>query len=168
MALSPVVRDALWNQLGAAIDTLGDAIGACPDHEWGATIGEREIWYLAFHTLFFLDLYLTGTTEGFAPPPPFGLEELDPAGVLPPRIYTREELRGYQALLRARALDTIGSMDEADAARLCRFWWEMPYLELLLYTARHTQHHAAQINLLLRQRTDAAPRWVGRARHHAP
>jgi uncharacterized damage-inducible protein DinB len=36
-------------------------------------------------------------------------------------------------------------------------------LELLLYDLRHLQHHTAQLNLLLRQRTNSAPRWVGRA-----
>ena len=29
---------------------------------------------------------------------------------------------------------------------------------------RHVQHHTAQLNLLLRQRTDSAPRWVSRGR----
>jgi hypothetical protein len=40
----------------------------------------------------------------------------------------------------------------------------MGALELFLYNLRHLQHHTAQLNLLLRQRTDSAPRWVGRGR----
>ena len=40
---------------------------------------------------------------------------------------------------------------------------DMSVLELALYNLRHIQHHTAQLNLLLRQRTgEAAPRWVGR------
>jgi hypothetical protein len=35
---------------------------------------------------------------------------------------------------------------------------------MLLYNLRHVQHHAAQLNLILRQTVDAAPRWVGRTR----
>ena len=34
--------------------------------------------------------------------------------------------------------------------------------ELLLYNMRHVQHHAAQLNLLLRQTTNSAPRWVSK------
>jgi uncharacterized damage-inducible protein DinB len=34
-------------------------------------------------------------------------------------------------------------------------------VELLLYNMRHVQHHTAQINLILRQIIDSAPRWVG-------
>jgi uncharacterized damage-inducible protein DinB len=39
----------------------------------------------------------------------------------------------------------------------------MSVAELLLYNLRHVQHHAAQLNLMLRQTTGAAPRWVARA-----
>jgi hypothetical protein len=32
--------------------------------------------------------------------------------------------------------------------------------ELFQYKTRHVQHHAAQLNLILRQKIDSAPRWV--------
>src|SRR5687767_7015822 len=35
-------------------------------------------------------------------------------------------------------------------------------VEALLYNMRHVQHHAAQLNLLLRQATNSAPDWVAR------
>jgi hypothetical protein len=40
----------------------------------------------------------------------------------------------------------------------------MSFAELLLDNMRHVQHHAAQLNLILRQKTDSAPRWVATAR----
>ncbi|HSC39351.1 MAG TPA: hypothetical protein VLD19_15820 [Chitinophagaceae bacterium] len=36
--------------------------------------------------------------------------------------------------------------------------------ELLLYNMRHVQHHAAQLNMLLRQRINEAPYWASRAK----
>jgi uncharacterized damage-inducible protein DinB len=36
-------------------------------------------------------------------------------------------------------------------------------LEILLYNMRHVQHHAAQLNLLLRQEINKAPDWVSQA-----
>jgi uncharacterized damage-inducible protein DinB len=33
--------------------------------------------------------------------------------------------------------------------------------ELLLYTMRHVQEHAAQLNMLLGQKTGSTPGWVG-------
>lgn len=41
---------------------------------------------------------------------------------------------------------------------------EMTRAELLLYDLRHVQHHAAQLNPILRQAVDAAPGWVARAK----
>ena len=158
-------KESTWRQSGAAIDTLESAIVACPDELWGDRSRQPEFWYLAFHTLFFLDYYLSGPERGFAPPEPFGLEELDPAGVLPPRVYTKKELRAYLEHGRRKCRAVIGSLTEEQAHRRCGFERrDMSVAELLLYVMRHVQHHAAQLNLLLRLHTGGAPGWVGRAK----
>ena len=82
-------RAILWQQFGAAIDMLENAIHACPDALWGDRARQPQFWYVAYHTLFFLDLYLSDSLEGFAPPAPFTLSEIDPAGVLPDRVYSK-------------------------------------------------------------------------------
>lgn len=33
-------------------------------------------------------------------------------------------------------------------------------IEILIYNMRHVQHHAAQLNLLLRQEINDAPKWI--------
>ena len=38
-----------------------------------------------------------------------------------------------------------------------------PILEILLYNMRHTQHHAAQLNMLLRQDINKHIEWSFRA-----
>lgn len=37
---------------------------------------------------------------------------------------------------------------------------EMSLCELLFYNMRHVQHGAAQLNLILRQKTDSAQSWI--------
>ena len=154
------LKDAVWNQLGAAIDTLENVVRACPEELWGDRSREPEYWYSVFHTLFFLDYYLADSPDGFAPPAPFNLDELDPAGVLPERVYTQDELLTYLEFGRKKAQALIAGMtdEQAGESRL-----EGSLLEQLLYVMRHVQHHAAQLNLLLRQTVDSAPRWVKRA-----
>ena len=80
-------RAGLQQQFGAAIDMLENALLACPDELWADRSKQPEFWYLVYHTLFWLDLYLSDSAEGFAPPAPFTLGELDPAGPLPERVY---------------------------------------------------------------------------------
>jgi len=59
----------------------------------------------------------------------------------------------------------IESLSETSAGQRCVFGWgEVSFLELLLYNLRHVQHHAAQLNLILRQETDSAPGWVGQTK----
>src|SRR5262249_12411096 len=154
-------KETLWRQFGAAIETLEGVMVACPDRLWSDRSQRPEFWYLVFHTLFWLDFYLSQPTKTFAPPPPFGLEEMDPAGVLPERPYTKAELGAYLEHDRRKVRERIARLTETEARR--------PYVpstgvafdiaELLLYNLRHVQHHSAQLNLILRQQTDTATGW---------
>jgi hypothetical protein len=159
--------------MGASIDMLENALRACPEELWTAQLwrepAERpdlsQFWYLAYHCLFWLDLYLFGAVEGFTPPAPFTLAELDPAGLLPERIYTRNELLAYLAHCRQKCRLTIEALSDERVDHLCDFpWGKLPYAELLLDTMRHVQEHAAQLNLFLGQQAGQSARWVARAK----
>jgi hypothetical protein len=71
-------RTIIWQQFGAAIDMLDNALRACPDELWRDRLWDNpserreysQFWYLVYHALFWLDLYLSGAVEGFAPRPP--------------------------------------------------------------------------------------------------
>jgi hypothetical protein len=166
------VRTGLWRQFGAAIDMLDDAIHGCPDELWSEEVwhdaavpGIGTFWYVAYHALFWLDYYVSGSPEDFAPPAPFGLSEFDPAGLLPPRTYSPDELRRYLGYGREKCRTAILSAEDDQLDRPCRVGRrELPYGELLLYTMRHVQEHAAQLNVFLGQRTGSAAGWVGIAR----
>jgi hypothetical protein len=157
--------DGIWNQFGAAIDTLEDAVRACPDDLWGDRSRQPEYWYLVYHTLFFLDFYLSESPEGFRPPAPFTLAELDPAGILPERVYSKDELLAYLDHGRRKCRATIASLTEERSRERRTFGRvEGSLTESLLYSLRHVQHHAAQLHLILRQTMDATPGWVTRAK----
>lgn len=154
-------RPILWQQFGASIEMLENAVSACPEELWADRSKKTPVWYLVFHTLFWLDLYLTGAEEGFAPPPPFTLDELEPEGKLPERPYTSAELQTYLEYCRLKCYETINTLTEEQAQRLCTFGWgEVSFAELLLYNMRHVQHGTAQLNLHLRQTVDSAPAWL--------
>jgi hypothetical protein len=156
-------RAAIRQQFHAAIDMLGNAIEACPDSVWSGQ-GPGAFWYLAFHTLFFLDLYLSPEDESrFHPPSPFGLTELDPEGLMPERIYGKDELLAYLQHCRKRLDRVMAGMTEAWTTGPCPFPYRgMSNGELLLYNMRHVQHHSAQLNMRLRQRINSAPGWVSK------
>jgi hypothetical protein len=156
-------KSVLWRQFGASLDMFGDAVRAFPPEGWVVGDPRRQPWYVSYHTLFWLDLYLSGAVEGFAPPPPFSLGELRPE-VLPERPYTQAELLAYLDHGRAKTHAAIEGLSDERAAQVCHFGWgSLPYAELLLYNHRHVQHHTGQLNLRLVERTGAGPGWVCQA-----
>ncbi|MBA3824804.1 MAG: DinB family protein [Ktedonobacterales bacterium] len=172
---------ALWRQFGAAIDMLENALLACPSASWEQRLWyatpamSAEFWYLTFHTLHWLDFFLTGSVEGFTPPSPFNERE---PGTYPKRPYTKAELQQYLWYLRKKCQTTIVELSEETAGRPFEFPWDkgnpISYWELLLYTMRHTQEHAAQLSLFLGQNAtdheamDAALDWVSQAKQDHP
>jgi uncharacterized damage-inducible protein DinB len=169
-ALDSFWKDALWQQFGAAIDMLEDAIRACPDDHWQDEMWRFEpqlsqFWYIAYHVLFWLDFYLSGSEDGFQPPAPFTMSEFDPAGALPPSVYAKDEILAYLHYGREKCRATIAGLTNARAREVLRFGKrEQSYAELLLYNMRHVQEHGAQLSLYLGQIAERDGRWVGKAR----
>lgn len=178
--MDATLKTSIWQQFGASIDFLAVTVNACPDALWCAPLWQSppaksefalftkpefaQFWYVAYHTLFWLDLYLTGAEEGFVPPAPFTLIEQYENGPLPERVYTKDELLAYLNDCRQRCRATIEALTDESAHRHCCFaWGECSFLELLQYNMRHVHGHAAQLNMLLGQHGVSAPDWVAQA-----
>ena len=174
-------KTALWQQFGATIDMLENALLACPDTLWHGRLWRdrsaqplppefAEFWFITYHTLFWLDLYLSGLPEeDFVPPAPFTWVELDPTWVLPERPYSKDELHSYLLHLRQKCQTTIADLSDEKAQQQVDYPWgkgkSVSYLELLLYTMRHVQEHTAQLNLFLGQNDiDGVSDWVPQAK----
>lgn len=165
------LKEFLWSQFGASIDMLRNAIQTWPDKDWETN---KRFFFTAYHALFFLDYYLTdpsGYAE-FSSSLPFTItspDKIPPEAlddIVPDRVYTKAELLDYADMLRQKCRFTIDTLTET---RIAERWVEKdsnrnyPWLELLLYNMRHVQHHAAQLNMLLRQKINEAPQWISRA-----
>jgi hypothetical protein len=154
------LKTILWDQFGAAIDMLENAIIACPENLWNTS---TKFWYNAYHCLFFLDYYLSDNPDSFMPPAPFTLSEFDPSGIMPEEVYTKEVLLKYLAFCRNKCHIKLANItQEGLEERFINSRRNYNVLEILIYNMRHVQHHAAQLNLLLRQEIDSAPAWVSR------
>jgi len=159
-------KEILCWQYAAALDMLANAVRACPDELWTADVwrddelqpGYNHVWYVAAHTLMWSDIALSGTEEGFAPPPPFV------RGRLPDQPYGRDDILAYYAAVRRKLWDIVPSLTDEAAARVCPFEWMSPtFVELQLYSLRHVQEHVAQLNLLLGDRADIHLDWIDTA-----
>jgi hypothetical protein len=98
------------------------------------------------------------------------VEQDSATGPLPNRPFTRDELRAYLASVREKCRSTIETMTDERARQPVNFGWMregevVSYVELQLYSMRHTQEHAAQLSLVLGQHgvPDDQIDWVARA-----
>jgi hypothetical protein len=163
------IKTSVWLQFGAAIDTLDDAIALCPDPLWTAVLWPDEeearygqFWYVAYHAIVWLDLYLTGSREGFAPPAPFI------RGAIPDKPYAKDQIRAYLEQCRHKCQATIEGLTDEKARQRCPFpWMEPTFLELQLYCMRHVMEHAAHLSFFLGQQGVSGMDWVAQARNKA-
>lgn len=125
---------------------------------------------MAFHSVIFLDYYLTLPPGDFVPVLPFTKREpgerpqeaID--DLIPDAFYSKEEIleNVRQARRKCRMLIdslTDEKMDERFTEGNDPGDMDFPILEILLYNLRHTQHHVAQLNLMLRQDLDRHLEW---------
>ena len=100
------------------------------------------------------------------PPEPYTLSEFDPDGALPERVYDKKELVAYIKFCREKCRKLISSLsDENMEKRFINQYRNYSRFEIIIYNMRHVQHHAAQLNLLLRQSGTEPPDWVSRTKH---
>ena len=162
-----MVRTALWQQFSAAIAMLENALLACPETLWQEHLwidvesaDDGTFWEITYHTLGSLEMFLTGCSEEALP-----VFKKRSDGVIP-----RDELHHYLVQLRQKCQTTLAALSEEKAHQQYTFPWPggvtLSYFELLLYTLRHVQEHAAQLSLFLGQHAipDEALHWVLRAK----
>lgn len=174
--MEQALKKCLWGNFGTCIQMLGNAIAHAPERMWQPN---TKFYYMAYHTVVFLEYYLTQPVASYSPMFPYNLVEVEniPAvgidDVLPARFYSQQEivdglaaisLKCKKRILNASE-ETLNSLwitpDEIGLHGLCPGIAEnYTLLEILFYNLRHVQHHTAQLNLLLRQQTNSVPDWV--------
>jgi hypothetical protein len=159
-------KDTLWKQLGASLDMLENAMIACPDDLWTRPSERMGFWYMVYHSLFFLHYDLSPAGREFEPAA-FDIYKYEyPSKPAPfEHPYSKKDLASYFQHCRRMCAGTISTFETDDLRQIrgCQRL-DADTLEVLLYQMRHIQHHAAQLNLLLRQTTDSAPGWIHRAK----
>jgi len=151
------IKQHLWRQFGASIEMFRNALAACPDD---MLVSNRQFFIMVYHTLFFLDYYLTNPPTGFSPRLP-----LDKINDVPARQFSKQELLDYTQFCREKCRTVINGLTEDLSDRWIEDDPSRPprnyaMVEMLMYNMRHVQHHAAQLNMMLRKEIDFAPDWV--------
>lgn len=163
--MSALLTQAIAGQFEAAFAMFNRCLEACPTEHWDALIAKYPLWQTAYHTLCFVDLYLSPGEKTWQPRTgpggfhPLGWTELDEE--YPSRRFTKDELLAYAALLAPMIRTTIeGETAERLAGESGFSRLTFSRAELHIYALRHVQHHAGQIGARLRALGVDPGRWV--------
>lgn len=163
-------RTTIRSQLDAALTMLKEAAIQCPDEHWEGKVGNHAFWHVAYHALFFTDLYLSRDDKTFEGPE-FYREDYHFLGrkpfppyeeVVVDQPYTKDVILGYIERCRSKLTDALATeTTESLEGPSGFYWYEVPRAELYLINIRHVQHHAAQMSLCLRKTAETGIDWVG-------
>jgi hypothetical protein len=174
---APQLRDILRSQYHAALGHLAQALELCPDNLWShAGPHQMPFWRVAYHTLFFTDLYLQHNADDFRPrdyhetdiqyldgyPSPPEVEDICEHPHRPPQTgqsYTRAQMLEYWKYCDA-LVDTQLSTIDLDRPDSGFYWYKLSKLEHQFINIRHIQHHSAQLADRLRQHANIGVKWV--------
>ena len=165
------VRQLLVNQYEAALSTLCLCIRECPEDAWDVKIGNGPFQWVAFHTLFFTDLYLSGDEQTFRSQQ-FHKDHVEHFGnyielqnVTPVTVFERQFINQYLEHCLKLVKEVMAKETEQTLAESCGFGRkQLSRAELHLYNIRHVQHHAAHLSLRLRLDYGIDIPWVGSGR----
>ena len=162
------VKELLGNQFQGALCTLNACIARCPDAAWNAPVGNLKFCQVAFHVVFFADLYLGHDAKSVRDQAFHrahgdffrDYEELDdrPQQLL----YDKPTMLAYVQHVREKAVKVIAAeTQESLMVRPGFEWLKFSRAEAYVYNTRHLQHHAAQLSLRLRTDHRVEIPWIG-------
>lgn len=176
--MSAFWTELLERQFIASIQMLRKAIESCPEELWDDRSDGTPFWHIAYHALFYCDFYLSENEKAFEPPAmhqeqrhflPGDYKQFGGVVVTPEGCYERRQLIDYADQCIEKCRTVFSALTEEGARQRCGFWWyELNVGEFLINSLRHTQHHAAQLALILRRKADVGADWMGTESNQPP
>jgi hypothetical protein len=154
-AMVEFVKQILIGQFDASLCMMNLCVQACRPEHWEGKIANDTFRQVAYHSLFFTDLYLSPGEEGFKLRN-FHHRGGDERGPTASLGLAKDETLSYLAICRQKMLDTIGSETPQSLEAPSGFsWLRFSRGELHVYNIRHLQHHTGQFSAYLRKVDDA-------------
>ena len=158
-------KQILKGQFEAALCMLNQGVVACPPEHWENKIANATFRWVTYHTLFFVDFYLSPSEHQFM------LRELHQHGGdergpdLNPGLSQQESVE-YLTICHQKMLDTLAAETRESLEGESGFSYrQFSRGELHLYNIRHVQHHTGQLSAYLRRIDDLSNRdalpWIG-------
>lgn len=155
------ISDHFISQYNACLWMLKNTITISmefPQHYlWNAETEKNRYWHIAYHTLFYTDLYLAKDNKSFMP---WALHQEDYHLLSPEALepYYQEELLSYLNKINS---SLKLSLENCNFEKHSGFSW-LPFnkFELHIHNIRHIQHHTGQLVERIREKRHIEVDWI--------
>lgn len=161
------LSQSIAEQYGAALTMLENIIKSCQNELWEDTTRETVVSQVVYHTLFFIDYYLSSDTEerenfkGKLGKDCMG-ERTD--GMEWNKIYSKKELLDYLGDIRQKANKRFAKLTLEELQDESLFHWHgSSVLSSLLYNLRHIMLHVGALHVRLNIVGKEPMKWVSKA-----
>ncbi len=171
------LKHALKSQYHASLAMLHQSIEKCPPELWSGDSYENPFWRIAYHTLYFVHLYIQPDMYSFTPweHHQTGIQDMDdwpaPADILeltelphrPPQTgkpYTKADILTYWGICDAMIDEAVNRID-LTRSESGFSWYKISRIEFQFVTLRHIQHHTGQLTDRIRTVSKEGIEWVG-------
>ncbi len=155
------------SQFQATLSMMEQTVRTCPEEMWDEPGQANPFWRVAYHALFYVDLYLQPSEEDmalwegcrdgyqFLGPTPWPPHE-QPAADQP---YDRDQVLAYVDYCRSLVDRTVPATDLGAPSGF--HWLPFDKMELQIYNIRHLQQHVGDLSTLLLTQANLEINWVG-------
>ena len=145
------VKKMLIGEFEAALCMLNQCIEACPEEHWDDKIGNASFRWVAYHALFFLDLYLSPSEHDFQRKD-FHLRGGDEREDRLSEGLSKRDTLAYVLVCRQKILESIAAETAESLQGGSGFsWYRITRGEFHVNNIRHVQHHTGQLSTHLRR-----------------
>lgn len=154
-----LIKSLLLSQYRASLKMLNKAITICSPDLWESTAYRNLTWKIAYHTLYFTDLYLYQhldqwkAWEKHLP----GTQNLGES--THEKIYSRDESLEFLRYIDDRIEAALHDLD-ISVVDSGFYWYKIPKLEHQFVNLKHLHHHLGQLQDRIRNHQDVGIDWV--------
>ncbi|MCA9005954.1 MAG: hypothetical protein KDA70_11850 [Planctomycetaceae bacterium] len=146
-------RQIVTAQFEAALGMLNECVLHCPADHWHEKIANMEFGYVPYHTLCYVDLYLSPNLAAFELRPFHNEHDENRFKPKADHPITQTLVTDYLQICLKKMRETIAVETEETLKRKADFDWLEDFSrgELHLYSIRHIQHHTGALSASLRR-----------------
>ena len=141
----------------ALIKMVYQAIKLCPDELWSKETDKPQFWQEVYHTLYYLDFYLSENIK--AHQPKFDFKEN--LAKKPTIVLSKKDVSTYLEEVKNKCQNFFNKLTAKEIEGKNSFGWTGSTVgHRIIYNLRHSQHHMGKINEILKRNGIEASKWV--------